>query len=291
VLTASLPAKKDGVTNMENDPILVEKRVITHSLPYTLWEQMGFRFGDKGTHTSRTIMFEELALLLQECPENANRDDYATAIVDHNCLGKRTVATRKISSQRLRELYGLDPTLLIFRVLRYCWQADGEGRSLLALLTAMARDPLLRVTSSPILRMHPGEELARQQMIDVLRASVGSRLNESTLDKVVRNASSSWTQSGHLKGRGRKIRQKVSPTPIVTSYAILLGYLLGVRGNGLFKTLWAKVLDTPSEELIQMAMDAKRLGLLDLSYSGGVIEVSIDRMLTEEERRLIREQN
>lgn len=290
-MTASLPAKKDGVTDMENDPILVEKRVPADSLPYALWERMGFRFGDKGTHTSRTIMFEELALLFQECPENATREDYITAIVDHNCLGKRTVATRKISSQRLRELYGLDPSLLLFRVLRYCWQTDGEGRSLLALLAAMARDPLLRVTSYPILRMRPGEELARQQMIDVLKESAGSRLNDRTLDKVVRNASSSWTQSGHLKGRGRKIRQKVKPTPVVTSYAILLGYLLGARGDGLFKTLWTKVLDAPLEELIQMAMAAKRLGLLDLSYAGGVIEVSLDRMLKEEERRLLREQN
>ena len=276
------------MANMKNDPILVEKRVRADSLPYEFWERMGFRFGDKGTHTSRTIMLEELSLLLRECPENAMREDYATAIVDHNCLGKRTVATRKISGKRLRELYGLDPSLLIFRVLRSCWQADGEGRSLLALLTALARDPLLRVTSYPILRMRPGEELARQQVIDVLKESAGNRLNDGTLDKAVRNASSSWTQSGHLKGRVRKIRRKVKPTPVVTSYAILLGYLLDARGDGLFKTLWAKVLDTPGEELVQLALDAKRLGFLDLSYSGGVLEVSLDRMLTKEERRLIR---
>lgn len=279
------------MTDMKNDPILVEKRILADSLPYALWERMGFRFGDRGTHTSRTIMLEELALLLRECPENAMREDYATAIVDHNCLGKRTVATRKISGKRLRELYGLEPSLLIFRVLRSCWQADGEGRPLLALLTALARDPLLRVTSYPIFRMRPGEELARQQVIDVLKESAGNRLNDGTLDKVVRNASSSWTQSGHLKGRVRKIRRKVKVTPVVTSYAILLGYLLGARGDGLFKTLWAKALDAPGEELVQLAFDAKRLGFLDLSYSGGVLEVYIDRMLTEEERRLIREQN
>jgi hypothetical protein len=28
-------------------------------------EQIGFRFGDKGTHTSRTIMLKELSTLLQ----------------------------------------------------------------------------------------------------------------------------------------------------------------------------------------------------------------------------------
>jgi hypothetical protein len=274
---------------MKNDPILADIKQDADSLPYTFWEQIGFRFGDKGTHTSRTIMLEELSLLLHECAEDATRDDYVTAIVDYNCLGKRTAATRRLSGQRMRELYGLDPSLPIFRVLRYFWYADEKGRPLLALLTAMARDPLLRVTSLPILRMQPGEELARQQMMDVLRESTRNRLNDSTLDKVVRNASSSWTQSGHLKGRVRKIRQKVEPTPVVTAYAVLLGYLLGVRGHGLFKTLWTKVLDTPPEELISLAMDAKRFGFLDISYSGGMIEVSVDRMLTEDERRLIRE--
>ncbi|WP_338833346.1 hypothetical protein MHLNE_22970 [Moorella humiferrea] len=274
---------------MKIDPILVEIKQNTTSLPYALWEQIGFRFGDKGTHTSRTIMLEELSLLLRECAENATRDDYVTAIVDNNCLGKRTAATRRLTSQRMRELYGLDPSLLIFRVLRYCWYADQKGRPLLALLTALARDPLLRITSLPILRMQPGEEMVRQQMINILRESTGSRLNDSTLDKVVRNASSSWTQSGHLKGRVRKIRQKVEPTPVVTAYALLLGYLLGARGLGLFKTLWAKVLDTPSEELVSLAVDAKRLGFLDINFSGGIIEISVDPMLTEDERRLIRE--
>ncbi|MFZ5591425.1 MAG: hypothetical protein ACOY81_06430 [Bacillota bacterium] len=274
---------------MMNDPILAHIQRDANSLPYSFWEEVGFRFGDKGTHTSRTIMLEELSLLFHECAETATRKDYMTAIVHYNCLGKRTAATRRLSSQRMRELYGLDSSLLIFRVFRYFWEVDEKGRPLLALLVAIARDPLLRVTSNPIIRMQPGEELARQQMLNVLRESTGNRLNDSTLDKVVRNASSSWTQSGHLKGRVRKIRQKVEPTPIVTAYALLLGYLLGARGPGLFNTLWTRVLDTFPEELISLAMDAKRLGFLDISYSGGMIEVSVDRMLTEDERKLIRE--
>jgi hypothetical protein len=143
------------------------------------------------------------------------------------------------------------------------------------------------VTATPVLQMHFGEELMRQKLIDALRQSVENRLNDSTLDTVVRNISSSWTQSGHLKGRVRKYRQKVNPTPIVTAYALLLGYILGARGSGLFNTLWAKVLDTPAEKLITLATDAKRLGFLDLSQAGGVVEISFIRMLTEDERQLI----
>lgn len=276
---------------MSNDPILKNLKPQSYPSLFSYWESLGFRFGYKGAHTSRTIMLEELSILLDERKKDAVRDDYVVAIVNHNCLGKQTAATRRISSQRLRELYGLDPSLTIFRVMRSCWYADERGRPLLALLTALARDSLLRVTSAPILNLQPGAELVRQQMTAVLREHVGNRINDSTLDKVVRNTSSSWTQSGHLHGRVRKIRQRVEPTPIVTAYALLLGYLLGARGHGLFKTLWTKVLDKPPEELIPLALEAKRLGFLDISYSGGMVEISVDRMLTEEERRLIREQN
>ncbi len=245
----------------------------------------GFRWGDRGTHTSRTIMLDELRSVLVDCGPDATRDDYLSAIREDNCLGKRTSATRRLSSQRLSELYGLDPDVPLFRVMRRCWYADREGQSLLALLLALARDPLLRVSALAVLRMRPGEELARQQMTDALRRAVGSRLSDSTLDKVVRNAASSWTQSGHLKGRGRKIRQRVVPTPAATAYALLLGYLAGTRGAALFESLWGRALDAPASELQHLAMDARRLGFLDMSQSGGVIEVSFSRLLATDERR------
>jgi hypothetical protein len=49
---------------------------------------------------------------------------------------------------------------------RWCPYADKDGQPILALLLALARDPLLRTSAPPVLRMRPGEELARQQMIE-----------------------------------------------------------------------------------------------------------------------------
>ncbi|MFA5180601.1 MAG: hypothetical protein WC405_04725 [Syntrophales bacterium] len=245
----------------------------------------GFRWGKKGTHTSRTIMLCELKALLSHCRPEATSKDYISAIIENNCLGKRTVATRKLSFQRLSELYALDSQVPLFRIMRYFWYADRSGQTIFPLLLALARDPLLRATSATILRMHPGEELARQPLIDALSRAVGSRLSESTLDKVVRNAASSWTQSGHLKGRNRKVRQRVTPTAASTAYAILIGYLTGTRGPALFETSWAQVLDAPPDELMGLAMDARRLGLLDMNQSGGVVEVAFSRLLFPDERR------
>ncbi len=143
------------------------------------------------------------------------------------------------------------------------------------------------MTAPPILRLRPGEELGRQALTDALSRGTGSRFNEEVLDKIVRNAAASWTQSGHLQGRSRKSRDAVKPTPAVVTFALILGYALGARGAVLFETLWSKVLDASRDDLIQLAMDAKRIGYLDLKVSGGVVEVSLSRLLTEEERRLI----
>lgn len=80
--------------------------------------QFGFRFGDKGTHTSRTIMLDELSMLLETLPLEAIWVDYLTAIIEHNTLAKQTAATRNLTAQRLSELYVLDPNVALFRVLR-----------------------------------------------------------------------------------------------------------------------------------------------------------------------------
>ena len=247
----------------------------------------GFRSGDRGTHTSRTMMLEELSNLLDATPGEATREDYADAVLEDNCLGKRTAATRKLSLQRLTELYGLDAKLILFRVLRDLWGRHEPSRPLLGLLLALARDPLLRTIAAAVIRTPFGHEFARQTMKDALSDAVGDRLNKATLDKVVRNASSSWTQSGHLQGRGRKTRQRVLPTPAATTYALLLGFAVGRRGQMLFETPWTAILDVGLDELIDLASDARRLGLLDLKQSGAIIDVSFPAMFTERERELI----
>ena len=239
----------------------------------------GFRLGERGTHTSRTIMLQELSHVFDAAPRDASRHDYKRAVLDDNCLGKRTTATRKLSFHRLSELYGLNRELILFRVLRDLWEQQEDSRPLLGLMLALARDPLLRASAPAVLRTPFGHELARQPMKNDLSLVAGARLNPDTLDKVVRNASSSWTQSGHLRGRGRKTRQRARATPVATAYALLLGFGAGSRGRLLFETSWCSILDATAGELLELAVAAKGLGLLDLKQSGSIIDVSFAAML------------
>lgn len=238
----------------------------------------GLRFGDKSVHTSRTIMFADLGALLADVAPEAVREDYVAAIVDENVLGKATIATRRWTAQRLRELYALDPRVAVFRVLRRLWLVDFPGRPLLAMLCALARDPLLRSTAPAVLALPVGTELVRSRFLDEIREVVGGRLNESVLDKVARNAASSWAQSGHLQGRMRKIRTSVVPTPGSVAMALWLGSLEGFGGPALFDCLWTRVLDRAGQDLLSVAFEAKRLGLIHARAGGGVVEIDASHL-------------
>jgi hypothetical protein len=233
----------------------------------------GLRFGGKGTHTSRTMMLEEIGGLLSALPADTSREGYAAAVVAENLLGKATEATRRLTNQRLGELYGLDPRLPLFRALRRVWMVDEAGRPLLALLCSLARDPLLRATARPVLELPEGAELVRGPFLEAIRAEVGERLNPAILDKVARNAASSWCQSGHLVGRVRKVRQRVTPTPGALAFALWLGSLEGAAGEQLLASPWARVLDRNPRELEPLVLRAKQLGLITASIGGGTVQI------------------
>lgn len=238
----------------------------------------GFRFGAKGTHTSRTLMFPELSAALAATPANGSRADYAAAIIDANCLGKPTAATRRLTNQRLGELYALDPEVPVFRVLRRLWPGDETGRPLLALQCALARDPLLAETAAPITELPPGGEFQRDAVRSALRKAVGDRLNEATLEKVIRNVAASWSQSGHLEGRTFKRRRRVRATPAAIAYGLYLARLAGFRGAQLFSSGWVRLLDCAPSRARELALEAKRIGLIDLRIAGEVVDISFERL-------------
>jgi len=241
-------------------------------------EGIGFRFGSIGTHTSRTIMLEELRIVIAATPPDAKRGDYAAAIVEGNCLSKPTRSTRRLTNQRLGELYGLDPSIPLFRVLRRLWALDTPVQPLLALLAALARDPLLAATAPAVIFLADKGEFQRDAMKTALRGVVGNRLNDSTLDKVCRNAASSWAQSGHLVGRTFKRRRLVTPSPVAAAFAIFLAQAAGYRGAELLSCAWLRMLDCDPTRARHLALEAKRGGLLDLRMAGEVVELNLSRL-------------
>lgn len=223
-------------------------------------------------------MLDELRSALAATSGAARRADYVAAIVEDNCLGKPTAATRVLSVQRLSELYALDPDVPLFRIMRALWSLDERGQPLLALLVALARDPLLAATAPSVVSLRVGEEFARAPMRQALREAVGDRLSEETLDKVARNAASSWSQAGLLAGRTFKFRQQVQPTFTAVALALLLAYTGGSRSEALLDSDWLKVIDCQPSQARTLAIEARRHGLIDFRVVGEAIDIEFDRL-------------
>jgi hypothetical protein len=260
-----------------------------NALPADLPARFGFRSGERGTHASRSIMLADLSQLLASTPAGATHDDYRAAIQDENALGKSTASTRLWSWKKLRELYGLDPRLAVFRCFRQLWEVDSAGRPLLALLCACARDPLLRTSASLILQTPLGSALSSGDFTQAMAQAAPDRFSPKTLQSIGRNLLASWTQSGHLAGG--KIRQRTHPilSPEATVYALVLGRLAGARGQLLFSTLWTALLDAPTEVVYDLAAVASQRGRIDLRRVGSVVDVGFPRLLTPEDEVALRE--
>lgn len=254
-------------------------------------ESFGFLYGKSGPHTARTLMLDELTILLDSVDAgSASLDSFRNAITEDNCLSKQSGKTRELTFHHLKDLYGLNPSIPLFRNLLYFWKREPEGRPLLAALCAFPRDRIFRASHGWIEKFATGEQVFREQIEERIAENFPDRFSPASLKSIAQNLNSSWTKTGHLQGKVKKIRAKAKPTPASTAFALYLGYLNGIRGEELFHSPYAKVLDARPAELMEKAETASQRGWIVMKRLGNVIEVLLPQLITEEERRLLHEQ-
>lgn len=255
----------------------------------TRLSKFGFRFNRGGAHLSRTMMLEDLSNLLEYINDpNADKTDYLSAIKEDNCLGKRSGKTRELTNRHLVSLYSLDTTDILFRSLLFFWHRDPAGRPLLALLCACARDSILCATAPFILNLPEGSVVTQEVMAAHIDDMEPGRFSSATLKSTAQNVNATWTQSGHLQGRVRKIRTPAIPTPGSAAYALLLGYLTGTRGPALFKTDYARLLDCSFDRAIELAREASHRGWIVFKQVGDIIEVVFPTLINGQELAQLR---
>ena len=227
-------------------------------------------------------MLVELTHALAATPEAGTREEFRRHIVAENLLGKRTEINRIRADAYLHQLFGLDPSLPVYRLLRRFWEADADGRPLLAMLCACARDPLLRAAGTGVLAVPIGEQVDPARVVAAL-STVSPRFTAKTLASMSRNVGSSFTQSGHLRGKLRKVRVRARATPTTAAFAAALGWMEGARGQFLLASRWANLLDVNAAEMLDLLLAAARSGWIDVRSAAGVVEVRMDRLLTPAE--------
>ena len=252
--------------------------------------QFGFKLGKGGAHAARTMMLPELRRLLEVAKEESSRGDYRMAVVEQNVLDKPTLKARKLTFEHLSDLYGLDPEICLFRVLRRLWPADPKSQPVLALSLALARDAILRASAPPILDAKPGTQVTREQMAQRFSDWGKDRFSDSSVEAMAQRVNGTWTQAGYLTGHVRKVRSQPVITPANVTFALFLGYLEGRLARRLFTSDWVRVLDLPEERLIELTQAAAQRGLLVFRRTGSVMEVRFPGYLTEQELEWLNEQ-
>lgn len=234
---------------------------------------IGFRTGPRGTHSSRTIMLDELSLLAST--SQGLTGDVRTSVLENNILGKSTSSGRILTLQRLKELYSFDRSAPAFRAFVNLYQRDPGALSQLALLMAIARDPLLRASARPVLGLAPGSQLMRDALRNAIASVVGARMNEAVLDKVVRNTASSWTKTGHLVGRTLKRRARVRANQTAFAFALWLAHQAGFGGPQLLDNGWVSALDLDPVSARALAERAHAAGLVNFRTIGDAIALDV----------------
>lgn len=236
-----------------------------------LWR---LELGTLRTTASHTIGVAHLVELLRFLPADATAEQYRDAVIEGNVLGRPTQAGRQRSFRHLRELYFLDPARPEFSALRSFWDIDPASRPLLAGLLAFTRDEVLRASFVAIADLPPGASVTSSDLTVAVAAQFGNEMSESTLGKTGRNTGSCWTQTGHLVGRAKKVRNEVDARSVAIAYAAFLGYLAGGRGLGVLNNPWSQILGLASGDALEALRGAHAQGLIDLLVAGNVVDVS-----------------
>ena len=263
-------ASKDGSLTLAEprNPLWWGLRAEDHQL-----SSFGMKLSGGGAHQSKTMMFRELEALIStgaSMPE-----EFRTAAIDENAIGKGTSNTRRLTFRHLASLYGLLDQPPLTKALLKMWPRDVQGRRLQALLVALARDPLLRETAPAIMSGSVGQRLQYPWLQDALLAAFPERFSEKMLRSLAQNCASSWTQCGHLKGAVKKQRQRVTPTPATVAFAALIATASGFGGPAILSSGWMRVLDLGPEQALDALRRAEAIGLARVRSAGDVTEISV----------------
>jgi hypothetical protein len=235
------------------------------------------------------MMLLEMRTLVRAMPLTVTRDDFIKAIVEENVLEKRTLSSRRKSLRHLIELYGMDPSKVLFRVLWQLGHTDIDSLPQLCLVCAYARDPQLRRSFELIRTLRLGEAIERTTMEQHLENGFPGRFSPAMKKSMAQNVNTTWTFGGHLAGKTKKIRQFPEPRPISAAYAMFVGYLSGLRGERLLDSPFAALVSSNRSQLEVALSLASAKGLLSLKKAAGIVEFDFSSLLTSTELDLVHE--
>lgn len=252
---------------------------------------LGLSTAQIGGHTARSMMFNEMRILILSLPTIITKLDIIKAILEENVLEKPTLSSRKNSLRHLVELYGLDPSKAMFRVLWELGHEDIDSLAQLCLIGAYARDPQLQHSFKLICTLRVGDILQRETMELFLENGFPDRFSPAMKKSMAQNVNTTWTYGGHLEGKAKKIRKLPEPRPVSAAYAMFVGYLTGLRGEQLLNSAFTSLVSSNKPQMMAALSIASAKGLISLKQAAGIVEIDFTHFLKSSEEALLHESN
>lgn len=234
----------------------------------------GFWFRNTvGTHTSRTIMYDELTRLFSYTESDTSNQEMQRLVVEENILGKSSQDGRERTWNYLKQLYILDPNNSLYQIFRWGWEKAGDDKCIIPLLIAYSRDCSVRIAARRITSLSIEEIIKKEEIMSDIETLFPGKYSNAQLDSLALNVLSSFMQAGLLTGKRTKRRNTPMVGPSSLSIAITLGRIAGYAGKPLLSSMWIKILGQTDEKITSLIIEASRKGWIEYHEGGGMMSV------------------
>ncbi len=212
-------------------------------------------------------MFAELARVMNYAAGSGTFHDS----LSENVVGKRTKSNLDKTNILLQKLYTFNPQYAPFRAFAYFWPLASEtDQRIMALLLALTREPLLAESADLVLNTRLGESATVEQFLEGLEHRHPDRYSKGSAHAIAQRLASSWKQAGYLEGKVKTRRVQPQPQLYAVTYALLLAYLHGERGEFILRSKWVQALGLPEAEVRKLAAEAALHNLLQYQAAAAV---------------------
>lgn len=231
---------------------------------------------DKTVHSSRTIMFSELEKVMNHGMDD---DKYINALYQ-NVINKATQSGVTKTSRYLKSLYDFDLSLARFKAFKHFWSiAEEKDRPLLAILYAVGNDHLLNESIQVISNTEIGKKVTVESIEQNIKNLYPQKYSANTRRSMAQNIASSWKQAGFITGKVKNIRTQREINYLVVTFALILAYLNGLRGDFILKSDWVKALSLDERTVRSLAIEAGKRDLLQYQFAGNVTSLTFNNLL------------
>jgi len=221
-------------------------------------------------------MYAELRKVMDHGLDN---DDYIDAL-KQNVFNKATKSGISYTSLYLKKLYDFDISQPAFKAFKHFWKISNDHeRPILAFLYAITNDYLLRESIPIIINTELGKKTTVESFEENIENFFPQKYSVNTRRSMAQNIASSWKQAGFITGKVKNIRTQPEINYLVVTFALLLAYLNGLRGDFILKSDWVKALSLDERTVRYLAIEAGKRDLLQYQFAGNVTSLTFNNLL------------